>query len=227
MCWEMINPPQRPLLRSGGTSSMLFGSHKQLLLHTQPPPCSFQADVLKHNFLLLLPRRPVPTAASLTHSLQLSGSPTLHYACFTAVSCPSTSSKCYSSKQEQTTHAGGGGWEPSLRTAALYPVFQPGLFQFPALSYLELSQSSHIYLLCACLSFLICETDLMRHKRNTSRTITGWRDRNSVVKGLPVSIQLGSLFSSLACISLCTSQRVSDNHPHTIMLHGVHGNVKE
>jgi len=152
----------------------------------------------------------------------------LHYACFTAVPCPSTSSKCYSSKQEQTTHAGGGGWEPSLRTAALYPVFQPGLFQFPALSYLELkSQSSHIYLLCACLSFLICETDLMRHKRNTSRTITGWRDRNSVVKGLPVSIQLGSLFSSPACISLCTSQRVSDNHPHTIMLHGVHGNVKE
>lgn len=40
MCWEMINPPQRPLLRSGGTSSMIFGSHELLLLRSQLPSCN-------------------------------------------------------------------------------------------------------------------------------------------------------------------------------------------
>lgn len=63
MCWEMINPPQRPLLRSCGTSSMVFGSHEQFLLHSRPPPCSFQADVLKHNFLSLLPQTPCPSSS--------------------------------------------------------------------------------------------------------------------------------------------------------------------
>lgn len=40
MCWEMINPPQRPSLRSGGTSSTIFGSHELLLLGSQLPSCN-------------------------------------------------------------------------------------------------------------------------------------------------------------------------------------------
>lgn len=145
-----------------------------------------------------------------------------------AVLCPSACSKCVSSEREHTVQAGGRGWESSLRTAALYPVvFLPGLFPFPALSYLELkSQSSHIYLLCACPRFLICEIDLGRLKRSVARTRAGWRDRNKVVKRLSVPTQLAAFFRYPACISLCMSQRVSKNLQHTIMLHRAHWNVK-
>lgn len=73
------------------------------------------------------------------------------------------------------------------------------------------------YLLALCVpQFLICEIGVIRLKRNIARTITGWRDRNKVVKGLSMSIQLVSLFSYPACTSLCMSQRTSGNHQHTI-----------
>lgn len=40
MCWEMINPPQRSLLKNGGTSSITFGSPELLLLCSQHQSCS-------------------------------------------------------------------------------------------------------------------------------------------------------------------------------------------
>lgn len=175
--------------------------------------------MFKYNFIPLLRQTPHPPT-SVLHSIPGS-SLTIHsllYVYFTAVPCPSTPSKCFSSEREHTIHAGGGEWESSLRTAVLYPVvFLPGLFQFPALSYLEpKSQTSHIYLLCVCLRFLICEIGVIRLKRNIARTITGWRDGNKVVKGLSMPIQLVSLFSYPACTSLFMSQRTSENHQHTI-----------
>lgn len=207
MCWEMINPPQRPLLRSGGISSVTFSSRELLLLYSQLPPCSFQADAGKPS-VIPPARTPRAPAASLAPSQGSLAARPLPYTHFTAVPCCSTSGERLSSAREQTIHAGGRGWESSLRTAVLYPVvFLPGLFQFPALSYLELKrQSAPIYVLCACLGFLICEADFVRLQRNTARAITGWRDRNTVVKGLGVSIQLVSLFSYAACISLCVTE---------------------
>jgi len=163
MCWEMINPPQRPLLRSGGTSSVIFGSRELLLLCWQLSSCSQMCLSMAPSHCC--PRHRVPASVRTPFLAALrQAAPAAVCVLWLSPVPPLTGVSVSQVNGSTQSRPGDMGPESSLGTAVLYPVvFLPGLFQFPALSYLELkSQTSSVYLLCACLGVLICELDVVR-----------------------------------------------------------------
>lgn len=111
-----------------------------------------------------------------------------------------------SGERECTTHAEGRGRnqvEELLFCILLFSYWDCSSFLCCLIW--SWKAKAHIYLLCVFLGFITCEITFISLKSNITGAVPGWRDRNKVVKGLSMPIQLGSLFSDPACGSPCVS----------------------